>query len=158
MMASTVRALGVHCTPKAIYFATAEAGEIVTRGPQKVEVPDGLRSGSSLTALVEELRRRLAETAATHGALLQPQSYEGGPKAVIARVGAETLLRATGADIGLNFELLNRSTARSRLGMNKSGPLDERIAELLPHPIGKYWAEGRRYAAVAALACEKATT
>lgn len=157
-MVDTVRALGAHCTPRAVYFAIAETGEIVASGPQKIEIPDGLRSPSNLTALARELRRRLAETDATHGALLVPQSYEGGPKAAVARVGAETLLRLTGSDLGLELELLNRSTARSRLGMNKSGSLDEHIAELLPTPVGKYWTEGRRYAAVAALACEKAAT
>lgn len=154
-MVNTVRALGAHCTPKAVYLATAEGGAITTTGPQKVEVPDGLKSGASLTALAEELRRRLAEIPATHAALLMPQSYEGGPNAAVSRLGAETLLRLTAADLGLEVELLNRSTARSRLGIDRSGSLDERIAALISNPVGKYWTEGRRYAVFAALACER---
>lgn len=157
-MASTVRALGAHCTPKAVYFALAESGTIAANGPLKVEVPDGLKAGTSLAALAEELRRRLAEFSATHAALLMPQSYEGGPNAAVARLGAETLLRLTAADFGLEVELLHRSTARSRLGIDRSGSLDERIAALIPAAVGKYWAEGRRYAAFTALACESAAT
>ncbi len=157
-MSGTVRALGVHCTPKALYFATAEQGEVTLNGPQKVEVPDGLRSGASLADLSRELRRRLTEIAATHAALLMPQSYEGGTNAAVSRLGAETLLRLTATDLGLEVDLLNRATARSRLGIARSGTLDERIADLIPNPVGKYWAEGRRYAAFAALACERSAS
>jgi hypothetical protein len=133
-------------------------GSIAAEGPLKVEVPDGLAQGASLVSLAVELRRRLAETPVTHAALLMPQSYEGGPKAVVARVGAETILRLTASDLELEVELLNRATARSRLGIDRSGSLDERIAALFPDPVGKYRAEGRRYAAFAALACESAVT
>lgn len=157
-MADTVRALGIHCTPKALYFATAERGEVTICGSQKVEVPNGLKSAANLTDLSQELRRRLAEIPATHAALLMPQSYEGGPNAAVGRLGAETLLRLAAAELGLEVELLNRATARSRLGIDRSGTLDERIAALIPTPVGKYWTEGRRYAAFAALACERSAS
>lgn len=153
-MTATVRVLGAHCTPKAVYFAIVEQATIVANGPQKIEIPDGLQSGSSLSSLADELRRRLIETKASHAALLQAQSYEGGPKATVARVGAETLLRTMAAELGIEMELLNRATARTRLGIAKSGKLDALLTDLLPSPVGKYWAD-RRYAAFAALACEK---
>jgi hypothetical protein len=148
------RSLGVHCTPKAAYMAVAEDGVILATGPQKVDVPDGLRTGSSLAALNEELHRRLVEVGATDGAVLLPQTYDAGSKAAIARIGLETVLRLVANDLGLEIELLNRSTARSRLGIDRSGTLDDRVKQLFPSAIGKYWAEGRRYAAFAALACE----
>ena len=148
------RSLGVHCTPKAAYLAVAEDGVIVATGPQKVEVPDGLRTGSSLAVLADELHRRLVEAGATEGAVLLPQAYDSGSKAAIARLGLETVLRLAANDLGLEIELLSRSTARSRLGIDRSGALDDRVKQLFPSAIGKYWAEGRRYAAFAALACE----
>jgi hypothetical protein len=152
-MAKTVRALGAHCTAKALYFAVAENGTIAAAGVQKVEVPDGLRAGASLAALAAELRCRLAEISATRAALLMPRSYRA-PNLAVARLGAETLLRLIAADHGLEVELLHRATARTRLGIGQTGSLDARIAVLFPTPVGEYWAEGRRYAAFAALACE----
>ena len=152
-MAKAVRALGAHCTAKALYFAVAENGTIAVGGVQKVEVPDGLKTGASLAALAAELRCRLVEIAATRAALLMPRSYRA-PNLAVARLGAETLLRLIAADRGLEVELLHRATARTRLGIGQTGSLDSRIATLFPTPVGDYWAEGRRYAAFAALACE----
>jgi hypothetical protein len=156
--ADAIRALGVHCTPSAIYLALVEGGQVLETGPQKIGVPDGLRSASSLSTLAKELHRRLVETRATHGALLMPHSYESGAKATVSRVGAETLIRVTAGDVGVEMELLNRSTARSRLGIGQGGALDDRLRELLPQPVGNYWTEGRRYAAFAAMACEQAAS
>lgn len=150
-----MRVLGVNCTPKAIYLATVENGQVLADGPQKVELPDGLRTGPALEALYEELRRRLPETGATRAAILEPQSYDSGLKATTARVAAETMLRWVGVEVGLTTELLNRATARSRLSLPRGGKLNEVVAAFLPTPAGKYWAEGRRLAAFAALACER---
>lgn len=147
--------LGVHCSPKAVYFAVVSNGSVVATGPQRIEIPEGLRYGESILALVGELRRRLAEVHAGRGALLAPQSYDGGPKAISARAGAEALVRLTAAEMGLELEVLNRASARSRLGIDRAGALDDHIAVALPEPVGKYWSEGRRYAAFAALACER---
>ena len=152
-MTKSVRALSTHCTAKALYFAIAQHGTIAAGGVQKVEVPDGLRAGASLTALAAELRCRLAEMSVTHAALLMPRSYRA-PNLAVARLGAETLLRLIAADHGLDVELLHRATARTRLGIGQTGSLDTRIAALFPTPVGQYWADGRRYAAFATLACE----
>jgi hypothetical protein len=153
-MAKTVRALGAHCTAKALYFAVAEKGTIAAGGVQRIEVPDGLRTGASLAALAAELRCRLTEIRATRAALLMPRSYRA-PNLAVARLGTETLLRLIASDHGLEVELLHRATGRTRLGIGQTGSLDSRIATLFPAPVGDYWANGRRYAAFAALACEK---
>ena len=147
--------LGMQCSPKAVFLAIAEDGEILDLGPQRVLVPDGLKDTSSVLTLAAELRRRLAEVDVVRGALLAPQSYDGGPKAVASRAGAEAILRLTAAERGVDVEILNRSTARARLGISAAGKLEEHLVTLFPHPSGKYWNDGRKYAAFAALASEK---
>jgi hypothetical protein len=149
-----VRALGAHCTPKYVFFALVEGGVVLKVGPERVEIPDGLKTAASLKVLSEDLHRRLVETGATHGALLQPMSYDSGVNPTVSRVGAETLLRWSAAEVGIEVELLNRATARSRMKIPRAGHLEDRIAELLPQPVGHYW-EWRRYAAFAAFACEQ---
>ncbi len=152
----TIRAMGVSGTPKALFFAVAEGGEILDVEPQRVEIPDGLRRSDSLRALADDLHRRLAQAAPAAVAVLLPQGYDGGQKATTARVGAETVLRLTAHDMGIDVDLLSRPTARTRLGLGPSGSLDDRLKKFLPTPVGRYWAQGRRLAAFAALACVQA--
>ena len=52
-------ATGVTVTPKALFFAVAEGGEILDVEPQRVEIPDGLRRASNLKAMCCEHRRLL---------------------------------------------------------------------------------------------------
>ncbi len=118
-------------------------------------MPVGLKRGPNLDALRTELHHRLAEAAPAAAALLQPNGYDGGINASTARVGAETILRMTAHDLDVEVELLNHATARKRLGLGASGKLDDKLKELFPTAIGRYWADGRRLAAFAALACEK---
>jgi hypothetical protein len=150
--AGGVRTLGIHGTSKALYLALVERGQVLNLGPQKIEVPDGLRTSSSLDAFGEECRRRLREASAAAAGLLLPSSYTT-PTATLARISAETIFRYVAAELGIEVELLARPTARARLGWGAKGRLDDVLAEQLPSPTGKYWSE-RRYAALAALAAE----
>jgi hypothetical protein len=150
-----VRALGVHCTPKGVFLAIVEAGAVLDEDPQRVVVPDGLQTGASLKALSDELHRRLVEARATHAVLLAPTSYDSRINPTVARVGAETLVRATAAALRLEVDLLHRATARSLLKVGQKGELEDVIRELIPKPVGRYWTDGRRFAAFAALACER---
>ncbi len=138
-----------------MFFALVEDGVVLDVEPQKADVLGGLEHGASLRALSTELHRRLAEAAPHAAALLQPTSYEGGPKAIRARVGAETIFRLTAHAMSLDVELLPRATARKRMGLGASGQLDAKIRELIPVPVGNYWNDGRRLAAFCALACER---
>lgn len=147
--------LGVISTPKALYFALVEDGAVLDTSPQKVEVPDHLQSPASLDALATEMRRQLAPIRVPSAAILVPNEYGGAVKATTARVGAETVFRMVMNVMGVQVDLLNRKRARSLMGLSQKGLLDDLVKELLPAAVGKYWSEGRRLAAFAAMAADK---
>lgn len=123
--------------------------------PYRIEIPGHLERTAHLAALRSELDRRMAEILANRIAILLPGSYDAGPTKAVARVAAETLLRMVAIEAGKDVELLARPRARKRVGLPSNGLLDQRLSELFPNPVGKYWA-GRKYAALAAVACGKA--
>jgi hypothetical protein len=67
----------------------------------------------------------------------------------------ETLVRLAAANANVDLELLHRNGARARVGMPRRGRFEDHIPSVIPEPVGKYWAAGRRLAAVAAIAEEK---
>lgn len=62
------------------------------------------------------------------------------------------MVRLSCAEASVPVEMLQRSSARARLGMDRRGSVESHIPEVIEEPVGKYWAEGRQLAAVAALA------
>lgn len=149
-----VRTLGVHFASSALFLALVEKGVILDANPQKIDVPEHLSTTKSVVRFRDDVGRRLAECGAHRGAILQPSSYAGGISAETCRLGAETLLRLVAGDLEIDVILLNRNTARAKLGVPRAGDLAGLVAGAVGPPVGSHWTH-RRYAAFAALARDK---
>lgn len=154
IVCGVVRALGVECKKQEVYLAFAEDGELVDEGPQRLQVPAVHEETLRLQSFLDDFRRLLAEKRPDIVRILQPESiYEAKYSELAPRAALETLIRLACSQAGVAVEVLHRATARSRTGFGK-GKLDVLISANV-EPVGRYWNQGRKYAAVAALAEEK---
>jgi hypothetical protein len=87
--------------------------------------------------------------------LLPEQTYKGSYSSLAPRAALETLVRLASDNGDVPVERLHRNTARARVGMPRGGKFEDHITAIIPEPMGRYWAAGRRLAAVAAIAEEK---
>jgi hypothetical protein len=149
------RALGIWCKKQEVMLAQADDGALVIANPQRLEAPPILEDAERLPGFLASFRHVLAEVQPDVVRILQPeQTYKAPYSEFAPKITLETLVRLACQEARVPVEVLHRSTARSRLGFEQKGALDKRIRENI-EPVGKYWGEGRHYAAVAALAEEK---
>jgi hypothetical protein len=154
-MIGRMRALGVWCKKAEVMLAVAEEGELVEDPHQRIQAAALLDATERLRAVQDDLTRVLAEVAPDQVRVLMPeQTYKGSYGQIAPRAALETVVRLTCVDAGVPVEMLHRSSARARLGMKRSGSVESQIPDVVGEPVGKYWADGRRLAAVAALAGE----
>ena len=147
------RVLGVWCKKDAIMLAIAEDRELVDDPHQRLQAPALLERSERLHALLDGIRRMLAEVEPDAVRILMPeQRYEASYAQMAPRVALETLVRIAALEARIPVEMLNRATARAQLGMPKKGSFEDHISGVIPTSVGKYWAAGRRLAATAALA------
>ncbi len=150
-----MRALGVWCKKAEVMLAVAEEGELVEDPHQRIQAAALLDATERLRAVQDDLTRVLAEIGPDQVRVLMPeQTYKGSYGQIAPRAALETVVRLTCVDAGVPVEMLHRSSARARLGMKRSGSVESHIPDVVGEPVGKYWADGRRLAAVAALAAE----
>lgn len=149
------RALGVECKKQEVYLAFAEDGELVDEEPQRLQVPAVHEETARLRSFLGGFGRLLAEKRPDTVRILQPESiYEAKYSELAPKAALETLIRLACSEAGVPVEVLHRATARSRTDLGSKGKLDVLIKANI-EPVGKYWNQGRKYAAVAALAEEK---
>jgi hypothetical protein len=86
--------------------------------------------------------------------LLPEPTFKGSYVQLSPRAAVETAVRLACVETDAPVEMLHRNTARSRLGMDRKGPMEKQIPAIVGEPTGKYWTAGRNLAAVAALADE----
>jgi hypothetical protein len=153
------RTLGVSCKADVILIALAEDGILVEIAPEhkRLQAPDLLEETEQLRALQDAVGRVLADTGADLVRLLLPEpTYKGSYMALATRAALETVVRLAGEKANVTVEVLRRNTARARVGMPQRGKFEPLIASVIPTGAGRYWAEGRRLAAIAAIADPKA--
>jgi hypothetical protein len=147
------RVLGVWCKKDAIMLAIADDGELVDDPHQRLQAPALLERSERLRAILDDVKRVLAEVEPDEVRVLMPETrYEASYVQMAPRVTLETLVRIAALDAGAPVEMLNRATARARLDMPKKGPFDGHIPAVISVPVGNYWTAGRNLAAAAALA------
>jgi hypothetical protein len=147
------RTLGILCKKDEIFCALAVDGKIVDDAREKLTAPALLEASERLRGMQADIQRVITETGAeTVRVLLPEQTYKDSYARIAPRVALETLVRLAALDAGANIELVKRATARSRLGMPKTGPFESHVGKAIGDPVGKYWNAGRNLAAAAALA------
>jgi hypothetical protein len=147
------RALGVWCKPAEIMLAVVEDGELLEAQYERLQAPSVLEETEQLKGQFDAVGRVLDDIRPDVVRVLLPeQTYKGSYASLAPRAALETLVRLAAVDAGVRVELLHRNSARARVGMPRRGSFEEHIESILPQPVGKYWAAGRRLAAVAAFA------
>jgi len=149
------RFLGVECKKQEVYLAVAEDGELTDEEPQRLQVPAVHEQTARLKSFLSDFGRVLAEVKPEVVRIIQPEAtYEAKYADLAPKAALETLVRLACANADIPVEVLHRPTARSRTGLAQKGRLEDLVkAEI--EPVGKYWAAGRMFAAVAALAEER---
>lgn len=135
-------------------LAVAQDGELIDDSHQRVQSPALHEASEALQGILDDVARVIAEISPSVVRVLQPETtrFKASYNAMAPRVTLETLVRLAAVQANVPVEMLHRATASSRLGLEREGGLEKHIAEVLPTPVGKYWASGRRLAAVAAIA------
>lgn len=141
------------CKTDVILLALAENGVLIEDPHERLLASEMLEETEQLRALQDDVGRAITETGADTVRVLLPElTYKGSYAALAPRVALETLVRLAGTEANVTVEVLQRSTARARVGMARAGKFEDQIASVIPARVGRYWAEGRRLAAVAAIA------
>lgn len=150
------RALGVWCKNDEVMLALAENGALLKDSHERLRAPALFEQTESLRAVLASIGRVLAEVRPDVVRVLLPeQTYKGSYASLAPRAALETLVRLAAANADVELEMLHRNSARARVGMPRRGSFEDHIPSVIPEPLGKYWAAGRRLAAVAAIAEEK---
>jgi hypothetical protein len=147
------RALGVWCKNDEVMLALADNGALVEDSHERLKAPALFEQTESLRAVLDDVGRVLMEVRPDVVRVLLPeQTYNGSYASLAPRAALETLVRLAAANADIELELLHRNSARARVGMPRRGRFEDHIPSVIPEPIGRYWATGRRLAAVAAIA------
>jgi hypothetical protein len=145
--------LGVNCKKDEIFLALAEGGSVVDSTVEKISAPALLEETERLQAIFDDVTRALTEIEPEEVRILMPeQTYKDSYLRIAPRAALETLVRIAAHGAGVEVEMLHRNSARSRLGMPRSGKFDRHIPATVGDPVGRYWNAGRNLAAAAALA------
>lgn len=153
-MGHVTRTLGVWCKSAEIMFAVASDGVVIDdRDHERVRAPALYEETEGLKRLLEAVGRVVVETGAERVRVLLPeQMYKGSYGSLAPRATLETLVRLAAENAEVPVELLHRNTARARVGMPKRGRFEDHVETVIPIPVGRYWAGGRKLAAIAAIA------
>jgi len=149
------RALGVWCKPTEIMFALSADGLLIEdRDHERLRAPALYEETERLRRLLDAVGRVIAETRVEVVRVLLPGPIKGAYSSLAPRATLETLVRLAAENAPVPVDLLHRKTARTRVGMSQTGKFEDLIESVIPNPVGRYWREGRRYAAIAAIAEE----
>lgn len=150
-----MRVLGVHCSGAIAFFSLLEDGQLIEKPPLRMVLPEA-EASERLVTFVQDLARSLKEMRVDAVAVLRAEGQAPGrpvnASALELRTIIETLVRLAAVTAGVSIQVIDRATARSRLGLSRRGNLDTMFAEAAPGLTGKYWRLGRGLAAVAARA------
>lgn len=148
------RGLGVVCTKEEVLLVVASDGSVVHNDHEKLMTAAVLEETERLQAMQADIERMLVEVRPDQVRILMPeQTYKDSYARLAPRVTLETLVRLACVRAGIPVEMLNRTSARSRLGVSRKGKLED-LMSAVTEPVGKYWKAGRSLAAAAALAEE----
>jgi hypothetical protein len=149
------RVLGVACSKEEAFLALALDGALIADIHEKLVTARVLEETERLQAMQDDVGRVLAEVRPDRVQILLPeQTYKDSYARIAPRVTIETLVRLACVRAEIPVETLHRASARSRLGLPRSGKLEDHIGSVT-EPVGKYWNAGRNLAAAAALAKEQ---
>ena len=150
-----MRIVGVHCSGGTAYFGLLDNDQLIEAPPVRLHLPAG-ESSERLHTFTQDLARSLRDAQVEGVALLRAEGQAPGRPVNAAglarRTVIETLVRLAGVDAGLPVHVIERVTVRARLGLERTGRLDALVDAALPGMHGRYWAEGRGLAALAARA------
>jgi hypothetical protein len=148
------RALGVVCSKDTIFLAVAERGMVVADRHERLDAAKVLEETERLQAMQDDVARMLVEVGPTQVRVLMPEpTYKDSYTRIAPRSALETVVRLACVRAEIPVEMLDRRSARSRLGVARKGKLEAHVPEVT-EPVGKYWNAGRNLAAAAALAGE----
>jgi hypothetical protein len=147
-------ALGVACAIDTIYLAVSNDGVLLEDPHERLGRASILEENEALQALLEDFGRVLTEVAPAEVRIMRPeQTYKDSYARIAPRAALETIARLSCAERATPVEMLNRASARSRLGLPRGGNFATHLGKTVS-PVGRYWNKGRNLAAAAALAGE----
>ncbi|WP_433294625.1 hypothetical protein ACQP2F_33585 [Actinoplanes sp. CA-030573] len=146
--------LGVACTSSGAYLVVADGESVLEGKPERLTFRDGLSDADRLVEFGKDVARALRDAGASEVVLLRAVSnYSDTHTGWTDRLAMETLLRLECAKAGVPCRYISQQAAKGALGLTGRGSLaklgKDRVAR-----IGKYWADGRGIAALAAVAAE----
>ena len=116
-------------------------------------MPTGVETGQQLVEFRDQCRRVLNRVKPDHVLILDPEpTGQLSYKQSRGRVTGETLLALAAAEAEIPCDRMSRATVRSRVGLDRSGRLSDRVAEVLPTPPCTHWKGKRDLAALVARA------
>jgi len=144
------RCLGMSCGGAWLNLALVEVDRVLDEEPLRLPLPNVEGDWSALRGFMSSVRTAVGDLRPSHIAFLLPEmTYKNNYAFFDDRVGAEVLVRVAAAEESVTFVRVKRPTVRSTLGLVKKGALSDAGATL-DRKVGKYWAEGRDLAALAA--------
>jgi hypothetical protein len=146
-------ALGVACSKDTIYLAIAKGGMVVVdTDHDRLKFAGVLEETERLRAMRDDVAQLLLEVRPDCVRILMPEpTYADSYGRIAPRAAVETVVRLACVGSGIRVEMLDRRSARARLGVDRKGRFESHIPEFT-EPSGKYWSAGRNLAAAAALA------
>lgn len=150
-----MKVMGVHCSAGTAYFSVMDDGDLVDEEPMRLRLPDGERS-KRLQTFVDDLARTMKDKKIQAVVVLKAEGLPPNPTqrvnvpALQQRTTLETLVQIAAVQADLDVEMLERATARSRLGLSRAGKLEDMLEQAVPGMSGTYWTAGRGLAALAA--------
>lgn len=149
-----MRALGVNAAAGKLWLCLVDDDAALETEPGWLELRDGPQAGYAISAFRDECVHALSALAPDQLAILDMETGKRVPKVadMRTRFTAETLLASCAVDVGLTCVRLARATVRAQLGLPRTGKLADHVASIFDFPVGKYWANKRDLAALAARA------
>jgi hypothetical protein len=138
------------CSGSWLNLALVDVNQVIDEEPLRLPLLNIEGDWSALRGFMSSVRTALGDLRPNHLAFLLPEmTYKNNYAFFDDRVGTEVLVRVVAAEEGMTFVRVKRPTVRSTLGLIKKGALSDAGA-IMGLKVGKYWAEGRDLAALAA--------
>src|SRR4051812_26229969 len=119
-----VQTLGVWCKAEHVMLALARNGELVEidADDERLDSPALLEDTEALVGVMDAVGRVLLASRPDIVRVLLPEpTYRGSYASLAPRAGLETVVRLAAIKAKIDVELLDRRTARSRLGLPRRG-------------------------------------
>jgi hypothetical protein len=145
--------LGVFCSSAHAFFAlVAERGVVAPGCAARRQLSPALPTGRAMLEFVDHLTGELNRLTPSGIVIYRPARLQRPYGETSRRAALEALVTMSGAQAGLEAEIMPDARIRSRLGLPRSGAVGTHIDRIFLSPSNPYWTAGRGIAALTAAA------